>query len=197
MMQLYIDYRVKTSFKQLIFEGDYLPPSGEPLLLVSNHVGWWDGFWIEQLVRRRFKRRLRVMMRYESLSRHSALRYMGGFAVPAGLRHLPELIQYSIGQLENATNALLIFPQGALYSLYEAEVGFKSGVTAIIEGAVCRPCVLFVYLMVEYGSFARPSVYLYYEPYEGELHEKQQLQQAYAAFLQRRLSEHKSRLKAT
>lgn len=196
LMRYYIDRRMQRSFSQILFEGEYAVGPDVPLLILSNHTGWWDGFWIERLVRYRLGRNLRVMMTYEALSANRMLRYMGGFAGKRGIHDRDEMLRYALTQLNDPKNALLLFPQGALYSLYEEQVLFKPGAAYLIERATRTPRVLFVVLMVEYGSELRPTVYLYCEYSPCGEQTTSALERAYGDFFARVRHDHRQKMSA-
>lgn len=194
LMRFYIDNRIKRNFRTLVLEGEYMPSEEESVMLLSNHTGWWDGFWIEQLVRHRFKRDLRVMVDYNSLSQHKVLRYMGAYGAPRGIHEQNEQLVYTLYELQNPKNCLLLFPQGSLYSLYEDEIRFRRGADYFIKQTPVPPCVLFIYLLVEYGSYSRPSAFVYYERYNPEISATDSLQDAYGLFRERIAENHKLKM---
>ncbi|MEG2179466.1 MAG: 1-acyl-sn-glycerol-3-phosphate acyltransferase [Bacteroidales bacterium] len=196
LMRFYIDRRMRRSFSRILFEGECAVEPDVPLLILSNHTGWWDGFWIERLVRYRMGRNLRVMMTHEALSANRMLRYMGGFAAGPGVHDRSAMLRYAVAQLDDPKNALLLFPQGALYSLYEEQVLFKPGAAYLIERATRTPRVLFVALMVEYGSEPRPAVYLYCEASPCGVQTTSELERAYGDFFARTRCGHRQKMSA-
>ena len=194
LMRCYMDWRIRRSFHRILFEGECVVASDAPLLLLANHVGWWDGFWIERLVRYRFRRNLRVMMGHEALSANRMLRYMGGFSGGTGVGDRRAMLRYAIGELANPANALLLFPQGAFYSLYEEQVFFKPGAAYLIGRSERTPVVVFIALMMEYGPKPRPTVYLYCETYAGHNPATPEFRQAYGDFFARVGREHRQKM---
>jgi len=42
--QHYTRWLLKRHFRRVTIEGSF-DDQGKPLLLIGNHIGWWDGFW--------------------------------------------------------------------------------------------------------------------------------------------------------
>src|SRR5690606_15052336 len=98
-----------------------------PLLLVCNHVSWWDGFII-----RAVQQRLRpaapvfTLMSRSELDRHPYFRLMGAVgigntsaaAVRAGLREFEARLFDAPGSVG------VVFPQGAIWPASRRPLGF-------------------------------------------------------------------------
>ena len=42
--QHYTRWLLKRHFRAVTIEGSFAD-QGKPVLLIGNHIGWWDGFW--------------------------------------------------------------------------------------------------------------------------------------------------------
>jgi len=101
-----------------------------PVLLVANHVSWWDGFLLREVHRRiRPRAPLHVVMTEAELRRVPAFRWMG--AVPLGddpmaARRLLRDVQ---GRRDRRTDAVFgYFPQGRIWPSHRRPLGFRRGV---------------------------------------------------------------------
>ena len=47
---------VKRNFKKIVVEGKF-EDNGNSILVIANHISWWDGFWAEYLNIRVFHRK--------------------------------------------------------------------------------------------------------------------------------------------
>ena len=52
-----------------------------PVLLISNHISWWDGFWAMYINLKVLKRKFHFMMLEEQLRKYWFFNYTGGFSV--------------------------------------------------------------------------------------------------------------------
>lgn len=100
-----------------------------PILLVANHVSWWDGFLLREVQRRlRPDAPLHVIMLEEELRRVPVFRWMGAVplsASPMGARMLLRRLRH---HLEERPNAVIgYFPQGRIWPSHRRPLGFERG----------------------------------------------------------------------
>ena len=102
---------------------------GMPVMLVANHVSWWDGFLLREVHRRlRPRAPFHVVMAAPELRRHPYLRLLG--AVPLGATRLgPRRL---LGDLEARVAArpdavVGYFPQGRIWPSHRRPLGFSRG----------------------------------------------------------------------
>jgi 1-acyl-sn-glycerol-3-phosphate acyltransferase len=106
-------------------------PAGLPLLLVANHVSWWDGFLLREVHRAlRPDSPLHPVMLASELSRRWVLRALGGVGIDArnpgtiatAIRTLREQI------LRHPETVVIFFPQGRIWPSHRRPLGFQRGV---------------------------------------------------------------------
>jgi 1-acyl-sn-glycerol-3-phosphate acyltransferase len=136
---------------------------GLPLLVIANHMGWWDGFWILMLNSKVMKRKFYVMMLEEQLRQHPFLRKLGAFSIRKRSKTAMDSLQYAAEILKKSGNLLLIFPQGEIQSQHTYPFRFQSGWGRIFENADQPIQVLMVANIVDYFSERKPTLkqYLY------------------------------------
>ena len=143
-------------FQQLILEEGQVPPG--PLLVLANHSGWWDPFLVHALNRRRWGRRFHVMMLETELSQRKFFRRVGAFSWNRGDRtDAIRGVAYAAGLLTDPANLVLIFPQGEIRSQHQPTQGFGSAPRWILAQAGVVVNTIFVSLLWDYGSRARPT----------------------------------------
>jgi 1-acyl-sn-glycerol-3-phosphate acyltransferase len=111
-------------------------PDDVPLLLVANHVSWWDGFALLD-VRDRIRPRVpfRVAMAAAELGRLPFFHLLGCVAVSAGsvasvrtlLRTLAEL------RARDPSSIFVWFPQGAIWPSFRRPLGFRRGIERVVS----------------------------------------------------------------
>ena len=151
------------------------------LLVIANHTSWWDGFWIHELVTRVFKRKFFFMMLEDQLRKSRFLKYFGGFSIKKNSRSIIESLTYSAQLLQNPANAVLIFPQGRLESLYTQDFIFDKGVEVILKKTESTQ-IVFVVNLIEYLSHSKPTLYVYTSVYGYSDTSVTALQYAYTEF---------------
>ncbi|MFN8208451.1 MAG: hypothetical protein U0T82_13735 [Bacteroidales bacterium] len=161
----------------------------QPVLLVGNHVSWWDGFWALHLNSRIFARKFHVMMLEQQLRKYWYFNYAGGFSINPHARSVIESLQYGNSILRDPDNLLLIFPQGKIQSIYQQQFTFQRGIEKMLVGIDRdRIQVIFMANLVDYFSGRKPGLYSYYEEYHGNDLQHAALEREYNLFFHRMLN---------
>ncbi len=142
---------------------------GLPLMVIGNHISWWDGFFPYELNRRLFKRRFHIMLLEEELSKRSFFRRLGAFSIHPGSRTVLHSLKYATELLQNNNNMLLIYPQGEIQSQYTNEIIFRKGWFRILQNAGNPVNVVFIANLTDYLSNRKPTLYTYLEEYHQTL----------------------------
>ncbi len=177
----YSRWIVRRSFDRVEYNGNF-HEKGLPVLLISNHTTWWDGFWAMVMNLEIFRRKFHFMMMEEHLRRHWYFNYSGGFSVKKGARSAIESIAYSAELLSNPRNLVLMFPQGELTSVHQRQPHFQKGVERILSQLKNDVQVIFVANITDYLSHRKPSLYIYFEEFERNDFKLQAIQKAYSQF---------------
>lgn len=178
--QHYTEYLLKSKFHSVRVMGTF-SDRGLPVLLIANHIGWWDGFWAMYLKRKVFKRKFFFMMQEEQLLRYRFFNRIGAFSVKKGSREIVRSLQYAREVLEDTKNMLLIYPQGRLQSIYQSEFFFQQGIERIVRNNEGRVQVVFSANLVDFLEHSKPTVTMYIKEFEGTF-SCEALQEAYNRF---------------
>ncbi len=181
--KLYTIVRTKRSFREIFISGSF-HDKGLPVLLVANHMSWWDGFWAMYLNMKVFRRKFHFIMLEEQLRKNWFFMYTGGFSVRKGTKSVMETLQHASEILERKENLLLIFPQGKIESLYKTEFSFERGIERILWDKRDRIQLVLMADFVEFLSHKKPSLHIFYREYgEGDF-SFEALQKEYNNFYQ-------------
>lgn len=105
-----------------------------PTIAFAPHTNWWDGIVAYNIVKRIFKKEIRLMV--EELNRFPLLRRAGAFPVN---KKSPQAsmtaLKYSIDVIEDLDNVLYIFPQGIIKPPNFRPIEFQTGLTYIAQKA--------------------------------------------------------------
>jgi 1-acyl-sn-glycerol-3-phosphate acyltransferase len=164
--KLYAVWKIKRNFHGVLIKGEFAEKN-KPILLVSNHISWWDGFWAEYLNIRVFHRKFYFMMLEEQLKKHIFFNKTGGYSIRKGSRSILETLNYTAELLNDNRNLVLIFPQGKLESLHNQNIRFEKGIEHIIKKTEGNIQILFLVNLVEYFSDPRPGLISYFKEYDG------------------------------
>jgi 1-acyl-sn-glycerol-3-phosphate acyltransferase len=180
----YAKWKIKRNFHNVIFSGDF-HEKNLPLLLIANHVSWWDGIWAMYLNLNYFNRKFHFMMLEEQLKKNPVCNYVGGYSIKKGSRSMVESMQYTAELLADKKNMVLIFPQGEIQSLYNQSILFEKGLEHIVKKIRGNVQIIFMAGLVDYFSNPKPDLYIYFKEYLLTDTELQQIQHDYNAFYTR------------
>ena len=178
--QHYTRYLLRTRYHTVSIE-NHFADNGNAVLLIGNHVGWWDGFWAMYLNLKVLKRKFHFMMLEEQLLRYRFFNYTGAFSVNKGSRSVVESIRYASDLLNDSKNMLLMYPQGRLHSMYEHHFSFEQGINRILKNREGKVQVVFSANLVDCFTEPKPSLSIYTENYEGAF-TREGLEKAYNEF---------------
>lgn len=168
-----------------------IPPTDKSVLLIGNHVSWWDGFWGLRMCNDLFHKRFHVMMLENNLRESRVLRHTGAFSVQPGSRSALFSLNYAAELLNAPGNLLLMYPQGQIQSVYEQEIRFEPGIKRLVAAAAGKPCEIWFYAaLVDYMGQPRPLASLTIGPANGG----EGIEAQYQAFFRQCLAEQRQRV---
>lgn len=159
---LYTQVQLKRYFSSVRLVGD-VAVAGRPVLLIANHLSWWDGFWLLHLNKERLQKRFHVMMLETQLAPRRYLSRAGAFSIAPGKRSAIESLRYA-GELlaESGDNMVAIYPQGQIQSQRLTELRFQKGIERVIAFAPGNTALLSVVAFTDYAAEQKPLLTLYY-----------------------------------
>jgi 1-acyl-sn-glycerol-3-phosphate acyltransferase len=131
-----------------------------PLLLVANHVSWYDGFLLRELQRRlRPHAPLRTFMLRSELERAPILRWIGGTGFDPARPHTLRGALARVEALREEGVVAAYFPQGRIFPSTRRPLGFAPGVSLLLR-RLAPLAVVPVGLHLEMGNRVRPSAWV-------------------------------------
>lgn len=179
--RFYSVWKTKRNFREVNLIGNF-DDNKLPILLISNHFSWWDGFWAVYLNEKLFHRAFHFMMLEEQLRKNMFLNKSGAYSVKKGSRSITETIDYTAELLSDKQNLVLLFPQGEIRSLHTPRVIFEKGIEHIIGKCLNEIHILFLVNLVDYFSFDKPSLFMYFREFKGEERSSRKLEDEYNLF---------------
>ncbi len=178
--QWYAKFLLRRKFQTVLINGDFIDKR-KPVLLIANHVSWWDGFWAMYLNLKMLKRKFHFMMQEDQLLRYRFFNYTGAFSVNRGSREVLESISYAAEILNHNENMLLMYPQGSLQSIYKSDFVFEKRIERILTNKTNEIQIMFSVNLIDYLAYRKPTLNIYIKEYKGECSRKA-IQQAYNEF---------------
>ncbi|WP_298312143.1 1-acyl-sn-glycerol-3-phosphate acyltransferase [uncultured Aquimarina sp.] len=150
-------------FSSIKYKGNY-EEKGLPILMISNHFSFYDGFIQILLNFKVFKRRFNFMMLEKELSKNMLLTKIGASSINKGKRSSIASLDYAVEMLQNKENLFLFFPQGKIQSIYTREFTFEKGLLShILENMKNDFQLVYNINLINYGTKLRPDMFVYYE----------------------------------
>jgi 1-acyl-sn-glycerol-3-phosphate acyltransferase len=139
-----------------------IPVADRPLLVLPNHVSWWDGFLVRRLQQRvRPHGRLYSIMLEQELRKAPFLRRLGAIGMSPGslpsVRRMFRVIR-EVAR-ENPEAVVQFYPQGRIYPSFRRPLGLEPGferLMSVLDG----PLVLPVALHIEPLNRLRPTAFV-------------------------------------
>jgi len=140
------------------------------LLITPNHFSWWDGFFIDYVMRRYSDRILYIMMLEEQLKRYWFFRNLGAYSIDL---HNPnkviESIQYTQQIVNNPENFVVYYSQGEIRPYDERPLAIKPGLQKVLTGLKTPSVVVPAAFKIQYGNEQTPDVFACFAaPIRGE-----------------------------
>ncbi len=153
-----------------------------PVLLISNHISWWDGFWAMYINQNVLHRKFHFMMLEEQLRKYWFFNFTGGFSVNKNTKSIVDTLNYTSNLLTDKENMVLIFPQGEIQSLHNQNIQFEKGVERILKNKKNSVQVVFSVNLIDYFSNPKPGIYFHIREYTEEGFDLQSIQENYNKF---------------
>lgn len=138
-------------------------PERTAVILVANHVSWWDGFMLREIHRRCARQQpLYTLMLERQLRHFPFFRWMGAVGIvpdaPASVAHALRFLKARREQ-EGGVLWLSFFPQGRIWPSWRRPLHFQQGLRLFVDAL--RPAVVLpVGLHLEPLNRLRPSFFI-------------------------------------
>jgi len=150
-------------FGKIKYSGQY-EEKGLPILMISNHFSFYDGFIQILLNIEIFKRRFNFMMLEKELRKNMVLTKIGASSISKGKRSSIASLDYAVEMLQDKENLFLFFPQGRIKSIYTREFIFEKGLLShVLENTKNDFQLVYNINLINYGTNLRPDMCVYYE----------------------------------
>ena len=179
----YLRKILKKDFQAIEVIGHW-PNNLSSILVIGNHVSWWDGFWVYYLNKRFLNKRLYVMMLEEQLKPRMFLTRIGGFSIHPGTRSVIESIDYAAEKLKQPGNLVVMYPQGKIASFSAGVLQFQKGLEKVVKKSGIQQICFYVAL-TDYFSQRKPTLTFYLGVHTLTDASTQSIEQAFRLFYQK------------
>jgi 1-acyl-sn-glycerol-3-phosphate acyltransferase len=112
------------------------PDPSLPVVFVSNHVSWWDGFLLREVHRRvRPEAPFHTVMLERELSKHPYLRFLGCHGLVPGNANSWKAVQSDLSEIRTKDPSLCVafYPQGRIWPAQRRPLGFQPGIRQLLR----------------------------------------------------------------
>ncbi|WP_297097275.1 1-acyl-sn-glycerol-3-phosphate acyltransferase [uncultured Draconibacterium sp.] len=162
----YVLWKMKRHFQSFTING-VVQDKSLPILLICNHVSWWDGIWTLYVNQQLFKRKYHFMMLEEELRKNWFFQYTGGFSIKKQSKSVFETFNYTAELLSDERNMVLLFPQGNIKSIYQNKFVFEKGIEKILQRTKNDIQIIFQANLIDYFADAKPNAFFNLHNYSG------------------------------
>ena len=178
--KMYTLAKMKTNFNSVKVNG-VIDVTDHSVLLIANHISWWDGFWALYLSMKVFRKKYHFMMLEKELRKRWLFSFSGGFSIAQGAKSVIDSLNYSAELLKDKNNLVLMFPQGKLHSMHDDNFRFQKGVERILSKTQ-NTKVVFLASIIDYFEHPKPDVNFYIKEYNSEHQSFTDIESAYRKF---------------
>ncbi len=135
-------------------------PENNGLIITPNHFSWWDGFFIDFVMRRYSNRKLHIMMLEEQLKRFWFFRKLGAYSIDVNNKQsISESLQYTREIISDPAHFVVYYPQGEIQPYDKRPLKLKPGLKRVLQN-ISRPVsVVPAAFRIQYGDQRKPDVY--------------------------------------
>jgi hypothetical protein len=186
--RIYTIIKIWLNFHRVVISGEF-KDRRLPLLIISNHMSWWDGIWVMYLNIKLLKRKFHFMMLEEQIEKFPVLNRVGGYSIKKRSRTIIETLKYTNELLADKKNLVLIFPQGEIQSVYNQQIKFERGLEKILKDNSGKIQILFLANLIDYFSEEKPTLFIYFKEFADHGYSTDIIEKEYNSFYSGCISE--------
>ena len=160
IFNIYIDKLLKNNFISYYLLNSY-PAINKNLsiVLTPNHISWWDGFFVDYIIKNSSNRKMYIMMLEEQLKQFWFFKKLGAYSInPGSGSSLLTTVKYTRELVKNPENVAVIYPQGTIEPFEKRPLTIKKGLKLFIENMPDEIAVIPVAFKIQYFNEKKPAV---------------------------------------
>ncbi len=130
----YLKHLFKKNFDSISIIGELPKISEKPILLLPNHISWWDGFFVHYLNNIHFNRKMYLMVLEETLVKYKFFLKLGAFSIDKSKpKEVIKSFEYAADILKSKNSLLGIYPQAELIPALDSKINYKNGLELLFK----------------------------------------------------------------
>lgn len=157
----YLKHLFKKNFDSISIIGNLPDISNKPILLLPNHISWWDGFFVHYLNDIHFKRKMYLMVIEETLVKYKFFLKLGAFSIDKSKpKEVIKAFDYAAEILKNNNSLLGIYPQAELVPALAAEIKYRNGLELLFKKVNSEYDIVLMAVRIIHLKNKLPSVFI-------------------------------------
>lgn len=160
IFDIYIDRLLKKNFSNFFLANNFQQiEENYSLILTPNHISWWDGFFIDYIVKKLSNRKFHIMMLEEQLERYWFFQKLGAYSIdPENKSGLISTVKYTNEILKDKNNLAVIYPQGTIETFEKRPLKIKEGLKLFMSNFSENLIVVPVAFKIQYYDDKDPAI---------------------------------------
>lgn len=156
----YINKMLKNNFLSYYLLNSYpVLEKNLSIILTPNHISWWDGFFIDYIVKTFSDRKMHIMMLEEQLKKFWFFKKLGAYSInPDSLSSILTTARYTRELLKSPGKLAVIYPQGTIEPFEKRPLTIKKGLKLFVENMPNEILVVPVAFKIQYFNEKKPAI---------------------------------------
>lgn len=155
------EYKIlKKSFNRFILLNEEIQvDDNKSVIFLPNHFSWWDGFFVDFLVRiTDINKKFHIIMLEEQLKNYWFFKFLGaaGFN-PSNPKSVLKLSNYINNLLKSPNNLVVFYPQGEI-QIYDFDLHLKEGLSYLLKKINSDVDIYYPFFKIQYFDKKFPDL---------------------------------------
>lgn len=155
----YLEKLLKKNFSHFYAVNEInFPKNVSQILVTPNHFSWWDGFFIDYILRKETNYKIKLMMLEEQLKQYWFFRYVGAFSINIENKiSIKNSMNYTVKLMNKKENCVVVYPQGKIEPFQKRPLDIKEGIKLILKNKLDAKIVT-IGFKIDYANEQKPFV---------------------------------------
>lgn len=155
------EYKIlKKSFNRFILLNEEIQVNeNKSVIFLPNHFSWWDGFFVDFLVRiSEINKKFHIIMLEEQLKKYWFFRFLGasGFN-PSNPKSIVKLSNFLNNLLKSPINLVVFYPQGEI-QVFDNDLHIKEGLAYFLKDITNKVEIHYPFFKIQYFENRLPDL---------------------------------------
>lgn len=164
----YVNRQLNKHFHAINYFGE-IKHAQKSMLVIGNHISWWDGFWLLKLNQEKWKKQFHVMMLEEELKKRMFFNKCGAYSINPGNISVRQSFITTLNLLNKPQNMVLFYPEGEIKSATQYPKKLMPGIEHVLKKLAPEASIMLQASFTDYFSNKKPTLNLYFQQITDQL----------------------------